>query len=142
MRQLLGICDIQINVHFYFNLFASFSMISIFSLVKTLKLSLRSLIFLDILMASDMLRTFSDWTIFVQISSLTKSTFCLSTAVCNIPWGETALVPAELVYSTVLNHSFSVYQTSFLVKLLLVSFFFSGQNLLDWNLNLLSFLFQ
>ena len=40
----------------------------------------------------------------------------------------------------VLNHNFSVDQTSFLVKLLMVSFFLSGQNLLDWNL--IFFLFR
>ena len=69
----------------------NFSMVSIFSLVKTLKFSLKSLILSDILMISDMLNTFSGWTMFVKISSLTKSTFGLGTAVCNILLGETLL---------------------------------------------------
>ena len=46
------------------------------------------------------------------------------------------------LYSMVLNHSFSVDKTSFLVKLLMLSFFFSGKNLPDRNLNLLSFSVQ
>ena len=71
----------------------SFSMVSIFSLLKTFKTSpLKKLIFLDILMTSDMLRTFSDWTIFVQRSYRTKSSFGVGTGVCNIIWGETLLI--------------------------------------------------
>ena len=66
----------------------SFSMVSIFSLVKTPKFSLKSLIFLDILMTSDMLITFLGGTIFIEISSLIKSTFGLGNAVCIIIWGK------------------------------------------------------
>ena len=43
-------------------------------------------------MTSDMLCFFLGWTIFVEISSLTKYTFGLGTAVCNILWGETLLI--------------------------------------------------
>ena len=34
------------------------------------------------------------WTIFVEIGYLTKSTFGLGNAVCNILWGETLLIAA------------------------------------------------
>ena len=120
----------------------SFSMVSIFSLVKTLKFSLKSLIFLDILMTSDMLSTFLGWTIFVEISSLTKSTFGLGTAECNTLRGETLLIASAKSY--ILNgfklQFFSGSNLFFGEASNGFPFFLSGQNLLDWNLNHLSFL--
>ena len=88
----------------------------IFYLEKTLKFSLKSLIFLDILMTTDMLSTFLCWTIFVKIAFLTKSTFDWDITVCNILWGESLLIASAK--SFMLN-GFSVDQTSFSVKLLL-----------------------
>ena len=41
-----------------------------------------------------MLHAFLVWTIFVEIGYLTKSTFGLGNAVCNILWGETLLIAA------------------------------------------------
>ena len=59
-------------------------MVYAFSLGKTLKFSLKTLILLDIFMISDMLSTFLGLIGFAEISSLTKSTFGLGTAVCSI----------------------------------------------------------
>ena len=57
--------------------------------IKTRQFSLKSLVFLDVLMASDMLSTYLGSTIFVEISSLTKCTFGFGSAVSNIISGET-----------------------------------------------------
>ena len=88
-------------------------MVSRFSLVKTPKFSLKSLVFLEILITSDMLSTFLGSAVFVEINSLTKFTFCLGTAVCNILSGETLWI---------------VSAKSFILKGFKLQFF-SGSNL-------------
>ena len=105
----------------------SFSLWPIVSFSMVWIVSLKSLISLNKLIASDMLRIFLGWIIFVEMRSLARFTFALGNAVFNILWGELCwFLLQDSSYSIVLNHSFTMGQISFLTKVLMVSFFISG----------------
>ena len=111
----------------------SFLVVSIFSLGKSRKFSLKVLIFLDILMTWYMLGTFLDWTIFVGKSYLTKPIFDFGTAVCNRLWEKTLLVAsAKSFIPNGFKSKFFSGRISFLIRLLMVCLcFLSDQNLLN-----------
>ena len=83
---------------------------------------------------------FLGWTIFVEISSLTKSTIGLATSEWDILWGETLFIASAK--SFIRNGFKSQFQW---IKPLFwwsykwsLFFLLFGQNLFDWDLNLLS----